>query len=375
MQEVAIVGAAMVPFGRYPDQEAYQLGARAALDAMKDAGVGLNDIQIMSCGQLMATSGAGQRVLQQIGQTGIPVVNTANACATGSTALREGFMSIAAGMHDIALVVGQERMGTGLTYAGTEAEGYVGSGTMPAVFAMAGMEHTSKYGTTIEQFAKVAVKAKKHAAGNPYAKYRDPITVDDVLKSRLICDPLHLLDCCIISDGGGAIVVAHPDIARNAKTKPVWLLGSGEAAMHSSSGHRDFTVSAAAQSGPIAFKESGVSHQDVDFAMIYDAFSINVIMTLEDLGFCKKGEGGAFVEDGRIGLGGQLPVNPDGGGLSSCHPGMRGMFLLVEATRQLWGDFAGTDRQVPNAKVAAVHGIGGFYGTRHSGITAILTNE
>ena len=202
-----------------------------------------------------------------------------------------------------------------------------------------------------------------------------PISGDAGLKSRVVWDPLHLLDGCIISDGAGAIVVAHPEIARNAKTKPVWLLGSGEAAMHSSSGHRDFTVSAAAQSGPIAFKESGVSHRDVDFAMIYDAFSINVIMTLEDLGFCKKGEGGAFVEDGRIGLGGQLPVNPDGGGLSSCHPGMRGMFLLVEATRQLRGDFAGTDRQVPNAKVAAVHGIGGFYGTRHSGITAILTNE
>ena len=169
--------------------------------------------------------------------------------------------------------------------------------------------------------------------------------------------------------------MASSEVAARCKTKPVYVMGGAEAQQNTSGGYRDFTVSAAAWSAPAAFKQAGVSHDEIDFCMIYDAFSINVILTLEDAGFCKKGEGGAFVENGRIGLGGALPINPDGGGLSSCHPGMRGMFLLVEATRQLRGDFAGTERQVPDAKVAMVHGIGGFMGTRHSGITTILTTE
>ena len=383
----AIVGAYEYPSRSMSDKTAVQVQAECLVKALDEAGLSLKDMD-----GLCSTRIPGMQPISFAEYLGVyPTYMEATQIGGSSFVLYliRAMEAIAAGRaRVVGIAYGSlpttegRRIGTGTRIGGAGGEvpveySFEEPWGLPLIgtYALCAQRHMHQYGTKPEQLAEVGVTMRRHAGLNPYAKYRDPIGVDDVLNSRLICDPLHLLDCCIISDGGGAVVVAHPDIARNAKTKPVWLLGSGEAAMHSSSGHRDFTVSAAAQSGPIAFKESGVSHEDVDFAMIYDAFSINVIMTLEDLGFCKKGEGGAFVEDGRIGLGGQLPVNPDGGGLSSCHPGMRGMFLLVEATRQLRGDFAGTDRQVPNAKVAAVHGIGGFYGTRHSGVTVILTSE
>src|SRR5207247_2194607 len=158
---------------------------------------------------------------------------------------------------------------------------------------------------------------------------RDPISVKDVLASPMLSAPLHLLDCCVITDGGGALVVVHPDLARDLKKPPVWLLGSAEAIAHTSGGRRDFLVSAAAESGPRALAEAGLSPRDVSMAMIYDSFTITVLVTLEDLGFCKKGQGGACVSGGRIALGGELPMNTAGGGLSSNHPGMRGIFLVV----------------------------------------------
>ena len=359
MQEVAIVGAAMVPFGRYPDQEAYQLGARAALDAMKDAGVGLNDIQIMSCGQLMATSGAGQRVLQQIGQTGIPVVNTANACATGSTALREGFMSIAAGMHDIALVVGQERMGTGLAYAGDESEGYVGSGTMPAVFAMAGMEHTSKYGTTIEQFAKVAVKAKKHAAGNPYAKYRDPVTLEEVLNSRMISYPNTQFMCCPNTDGAAALVLMSMEKARQYTTKPVRIATS--VLTSDPWTERDLILvdvnTLTRNAAKEAYERAGIGPQDLSLVELHDCFATAELLHYDNLGLCAEGEAGRLIDDGETTIGGRIPVNASGGLLSKGHPlGATGVANVVEITWHLRGQ-AGA-RQVENAKVGLAHVIG-----------------
>jgi acetyl-CoA C-acetyltransferase len=194
--------------------------------------------------------------------------------------------------------------------------------------------------------------------------------VKDVLTSPVISTPLHLLDCCVITDGGGAVVLVHPDLARNLPKPGIRILGAAEAVAHTSAGRRDYLVSAAAQTAPRAFGEAGVSHGDVDMAMIYDSFTITVLMTLEDLGFCKKGEGGRFVEDGRLELGGELPINTDGGGLSSNHPGMRGIFLIIEAVRQLRGECG--PRQVKNCRLALVHGTGGALGSRHSGATLIL---
>ena len=199
---------------------------------------------------------------------------------------------------------------------------------------------------------------------------RKPISVEDVLESRVISSPLHLLDCCIISDGGGAVVVTSAERARDLAKPPVLLRGCGEAVAHQETGSPDLLTMAARQSGENALQMAGVGPGDIDFCTIYDSFTITVVLTLENLGFCKPGEGGAFVEGGRIEIGGDLPVNPDGGGLSSNHPGMRGIFLVIEAVRQLRGE-AG-ERQVGDARLGLVHGTGGTLGTMHSGATLVL---
>jgi acetyl-CoA acetyltransferase len=230
-----------------------------------------------------------------------------------------------------------------------------------------------EFGTTAEQLAEVAVTMRRHAGHNPMAKFRDPITVEDVLASRVVASPLHLLDCCIITDGGGAVVLTSRERARDTRKPGVRVLGGAEGLCHTALGRRDLTDIAAAQSGPRALAMAGVAHDDVDMCMIYDSFTITVIATLENLGFCAKGEGGAFVENGRIGLGGALPINTDGGGLSSNHPGMRGIFLVIEAVKQLRGECG--PRQVKDCAIALCHGTGGMLGLRHSGATAILARE
>lgn len=386
-KKAAIVGAYEHPLRSMPGKTANQVQAECLLAALADAGLTLQDVDGLCCTRI-----PGLQPISFAEYLGI-YPTYLEATQVGGSAfvlyLIRAMQAIAAGQARVVAIAYASLPTTEGRRIGTRAYGGGDGGEVPVesnfespwglpligTYALCAQRHMYQYGTKPEQLAWIGVTMRRHAGLNPNAKYRDPITVQDVLNSRLICDPLHLLDCCIISDGGGAIIVAHPDVAKNCKTRPVWLLGSGEAAMHTSRGHRDFTVSAAAQSGPIAFQSAGVAPKDVNFCMIYDAFSINVLMTLEDLGFCTKGEGGAFVENGNIGLGGRLPVNPDGGGLSSCHPGMRGIFLLVEATRQLRGGYAGTARQVPKARIGLVHGVGGFYGTRHSGITVILTNE
>jgi acetyl-CoA acetyltransferase len=227
-----------------------------------------------------------------------------------------------------------------------------------------------QYGTTSEQLAEIAVTMRRHASLNPHAKYRDPITVEDVLASRMISSPLHLLDCCIISDGGGALVLTSIERARGLSRPAVAILGGAEAVRHHGVGDRDLLDIAARQSGPLALARAGIEHADVDVCLVYDSYTITVLVTLEALGFCEPGEGGAFCAGGRIGLGGALPVNPDGGGLSSNHPGMRGIFLVIEAVRQLRGERGAA--QVPGAEVALVHGTGGMLGGRHSGATLVL---
>jgi len=227
-------------------------------------------------------------------------------------------------------------------------------------YALAAQRHMYQYGTTSEQLAEIAVTMRAHAAHNPQAQYRDPMTVEDVLSSRLIADPLHMLDCCVISDGGAACVVTTAERAADGPQRPVRVLGAAHSITHSMniSEMRDLTVSSAAQCGPVAFARAGLTPADVDVAQIYDSFTITLLLTLEDLGFCAKGDGGAFVEGGRLRYDGALPTNTDGGGLSACHPGMRGMYLIVEAVRQLRGECGVT--QVPGAEVALVHGTGGM---------------
>ena len=254
--------------------------------------------------------------------------------------------------------------------------------TLIGNYAMVKTRHKFQYNTTEEQFAAISVATRRHAMRNPEAVKAmtdlefvgvNEITAADVMDSRTIAHPLHLLECCMVSDGGGAVVIASADMVRDTRKKPVWIIGTGEATKYRENGG-DITVSAGAQSGPIAFAEAGISPSEVDILMAYDSFSITVMCLIEDLGFCRKGEGGAFVNDGRLHFDDpkKPAINTDGGGLSSNHPGMRGIFLLLEAARQLRGE---STAQVQDAKLAVAVGNGGQLGSRHAtGVTILATD-
>jgi acetyl-CoA acetyltransferase len=232
--------------------------------------------------------------------------------------------------------------------------------TLIAKYAMAARRHMIEYGTTIEQLAEVAVAAHEWAAMNDNAFERDRITAADVAAAPMLADPFTSKHVCLRTDGGGAVVLASEQVAKDCAKEPIWILGSADAASHvSMSEWRDFTTSAAALSGPRAFAKAGVSPADIDVCQLYDSFTSTVLLTVEDLGFCAKGEGGPFIGTGALRPGGTLPTNTDGGGLASCHPGMRGMFLMVEAVRQLRGECG--PRQVDDARLACVHAMGGFF--------------
>jgi acetyl-CoA acetyltransferase len=239
------------------------------------------------------------------------------------------------------------------------------------MYALAASRHMYEYGTTREQLAQVAVAAREWAKLNRKAFMRDDLTIEDVLASRMVSSPLSILDCCLVTDGGGALLVTSPERAKDLRRPPVYLLGAGEAHWHRNiSQMPDLTVTAAADSGRRAYEMAGVGPEDADVTILYDAFTINPILFLEDLGFCEKGEGGAFVEGGRIAPGGELAVNTNGGGLSYNHPGMYGLLLLIEAVRQLRGECG--ERQVEDACVALAHGNGGVLSSQ---VTAVLGTE
>ena len=240
-------------------------------------------------------------------------------------------------------------------------------------YGLVAMRHMYEYGTTSEQLAWVKVAASHHAQHNPHAMLRDVVTVQDVVNSPIIADPLHRLDCCVVSDGGGAVIVARPEIAKSLKRPQVRIIGTGEAPKGQLGGKVDLTWSGAAWSGPIAFVEAGVTPADIQYASIYDSFTITVIMQLEDLGFCNKGEGGRFVSDGNLISGsGKLPFNTDGGGLCNNHPANRGgMTKIIEAVRQLRGE-AHPAVQVRDCRLALAQGMGGQLGSRHGSATIVM---
>jgi acetyl-CoA acetyltransferase len=235
---------------------------------------------------------------------------------------------------------------------------------------MVARRHMHQYGTTSEQLAAIAVATRRNALRNPKAVMQEPITVEDVLASRMVADPLHLLDCCLRTDGGGAVLLTTAERARSLRKTPVWVIGAASAESHLSMAQmEDMTVSPAARCGPEAFAQAGITTADVDVLQVYDAFTIMVLLTLEALGFCKPGEGGPFVADGKLAYDGALPTNTDGGGLSSNHPGMRGIFLLIEAVRQLRGE---STAQAPDARIAVCNATGGFMS--HCS-TVVLTHD
>jgi acetyl-CoA acetyltransferase len=278
--------------------------------------------------------------------------------------------AIAAGVCQVALIThgesGASHVGMPGTRFGADSwrmqfEVPFGLAGPPTGYALAAARHMHEFGTTSEQLAEVAVATRKWAALNPRALMRDPLTVDDVLASRMISWPLHLLDCCLVTDAGGAVVVTTAERARDLPKKPVYVLGTGEASTHVMvSQMPDFARwDAARMAGERAFAMAGVGHADIDVAELYDAFTIVPVMALEALGFCQPGEGGSFVAGQRTAPGGDFPMNTNGGGLSYTHSGMYGMFTLVEAVRQLRAE-AGA-RQVPDCRIALCHGLGGMF--------------
>ena len=371
-RRAALVGIGESRVGRVPDRSALELQADAALAAAADAGIRFSDIDglittplrverwNMPCGVVASALGIKPRFLATEDLAG----------ASGAAMIHHAVMAVESGQCDTVLcVAGQNLLSHGSRAQAVKSLAEVGSAhpqfevpygpLVPSLYALIAQRHMHEFGTTSEQLAEVAVTMRYHASLNPNAHKRELITVDDVLRSNMITAPLHMLDCALVSDGAAAVIVTTADRARDLPRKAVYLRGQGYGLRHSHIGDtEDITTTGAVELGNAAFKLAGVERSDIDVAQIYDCFTITLIVELEDLGFCPKGEGGRFVEGGRIRVGGELPVTTHGGLLSGGHPGLPGGFFhVVEAVRQLRGDAGG--RQVDNAQLALVHGNGG----------------
>jgi acetyl-CoA C-acetyltransferase len=385
-RKACIAGAFEHPTRNAPDKSLAQLHAEVAHGALADAGLSKEDVD----GYFCATDAPGLGPMSMIDYLGLKLRHydsTEVGGASYTVHVAHAAEAIAAGKCSVALI----------TLAGRPRAEGMATGTTPRVYnpaapdvgfeapfgpvtanmyAMCAMRHMHEFGTTSEQLAWVKVAASHHAQHNPHALLREVVTVEEVVASPMIADPLHRLDCCVITDGGGALVVVAPEVAKSLKRPTINLLGAGEASKNPSAGKVDLTYTGARWSGARAFAEAGVKPSEIQYASIYDSFTITVVMTLEDLGFCEKGQGGRFVADGNLISGvGKLPFNTDGGGLSNNHPGNRGsMTKVIEAVRQLRGE-AHPKVQVKNCTLALAHGTGGSIGTRHASATLILERE
>ncbi|RJG02909.1 thiolase [Noviherbaspirillum sedimenti] len=378
---VAIVGVGQAGIGEAHGRTDMEIMVEAAQKAVSDAGLSMRDID----GIATASVGASMWALPTVEYLGIRpkfIDSTMLGGCSFVSHMLPAMMALNAGLCDNVLVCygANARTSPTMTFAQQESrraqfdphpyETPYQSNIVTS-YALAAARHMHQYGTTRRDLAEVAVAARKWAQLNPEAFMRDPLTIEEVLAARLIADPLSLRDCCMVSDGAGAYVLTRADRAKHLKQKPVYVLGNASAVWHRQiSSMPDLTVTAAQESGERAFAMAGMQPSDIDVVELYDAFTINTILFLEDLGFCKKGEGGAFVANGGIAPGGRLPVNTNGGGLSCVHPGMYGMFITIEAVRQLRGE--GGARQVAGAETAVVHGNGGLLSAQ---ATAILGTE
>ncbi|MBB46111.1 MAG: acetyl-CoA acetyltransferase [Rhodospirillaceae bacterium] len=381
-----IAGVYEHPTRKAVDKSLAQLHAESAMGALADAGLTKDDVD----GYFCAGDAPGLGPLSLVDYMGLNLKHM-DATETGGSSyvLHVGHAAeaIAMGKCSVALITLAGRPRAEGMATGTAPRNYGSSApdvafefpfgpTVVNMYAMCAQRHMYEYGTTSEQLAWIKVAASHHAQYNEHAMLRNVVTVDEVVNSPMISDPLHRLDCCVISDGGGAIIVTSPEVAKSLKRPLVKVLGAGEAPKHQMGGKIDLTYSGARWSGPLAFEEAGVKPSDMKYASIYDSFTITVLMQLEDLGFCEKGEGGKFVSDGNLIAGtGKLPFNTDGGGLCNNHPANRGgLTKVIEAVRQLRGE-AHHKVQVPNCDLALAHGTGGSLGTRHGSATVIMERE
>ncbi len=375
-----IVGIYEYPDRKIPGKTLAQLHAEVAQAALADAGLTKNDVD----GYFTDSAAPGLGPSSMIEYMGLNVTHMESTDVGGSSYMlhvAHAARAIAAGKCNVALITfagtpRQNAVRIGMRVPGATPEDSFEASYRPHVpnqYALCAQRHMYEFGTTSEQLAWIKVAASTHAQYNPNAMLKNVVTVEEVVNSRMIADPLHLLDCCVISDGAGAVIVARSEIARSLKRPLVHLRGSAEASKNQNGGNVDLTYTAAAKSGPAAFAEAGVKPSDMKFAGIYDSFTITVLMQLEDLGFCEKGKGGQFVADGNLISGvGKLPFNTDGGGLCNNHPNNRGgMTKIFETVRQLRGE-AHPSVQVPNCDLAVATGIGGTISSRHAAGTLIL---
>ena len=367
MSDAYVVGVDMIKFGRFPDKTVPQIGAQAALLALDDCGLTIHDMEALYCGNLGQASGmVGQRILQEIGQTGIPVVNVANACATGATAFREGWAAVKAGLYDLVLAVGVEQMGKGLLGgagggSGISREGLLGSGTMPSVFAEAGLEHTRKYGTTFAQFAKVSVKNHHHSTLNPKAMYQIETPLEVVMNAEMISYPNTKLMCSVNVDGSAAAVICSEKKARELGLMKRAVKIRASVLTSDPWQERDLVMpdvnSCTRLAAKKAYEMAGLGADDIDLVELHDCFATAEILHYENLGLCGPGEAGRMIDEGQVALGGRIPVNVSGGLLSKGHPlGATGIANIYEVTTHLRGE-AGK-RQVEGARIGMTHVIG-----------------
>jgi acetyl-CoA C-acetyltransferase len=381
-----IAGAYEHPTRKAPDSSLAQLHAEVALGALADAGLTIHDVD----GYFCAGDAPGMGPMSMVDYLNLKVRHVDSTETGGCSYLvhvAHAAEAISAGKCDIALVTLAGRPRSEGQATGTavrpmnpnQPDSAFEAPFGPALANMYGMvarRHMHEFGTTSEQLAWIKVAASHHAQYNPHAVLREVVSVEDVVNSPMIADPLHRLDCCVISDGGGAVIVVRPEIARSLQRPLVKLIGAGEAVKGQLGGEVDLTYTGAARSGAAAFAEAGITPQDIDYVSIYDSFTITVLVQLEDLGFCEKGKGGRFVADGNLISGtGKLPFNTDGGGLCNNHPANRGgMTKVIEAVRQLRGE-AHPKVQVEDCRLALAHGTGGSLGTRHASATLIMERE
>ncbi|HEV7266085.1 MAG TPA: thiolase domain-containing protein [Falsiroseomonas sp.] len=382
-----IAGAFEHPTRKAPEKSTAQLHAEVAWGALQDAGLSKDDVD----GYFCAGDAPGMGPLSMAEYLGLDRLRHVDSTDIGGSSyiahVAHATAAIALGRCNVALITlaGRPRSEGQATGTATRAQNpavpddqfEIPMGrTVAAAYAMCAMRHMHEFGTTSEQLAWIKVAASHHAQHNEHAMLRKIVTVEEVVNSPLVADPLHRLDCCVISDGGGALVVTRPEIARGLNRPVVAVRGTGEAVKTHAGGYNDLTFSGARYSGQRAFEEAGLTPADIHYASIYDSFTITVLIQLEDLGFCAKGEGGKFVSDGNLisGVGG-LPFNTDGGGLCNNHPANRGgMTKVIEAVRQLRGE-AHPAVQVKDCTLALAHGTGGLLGHRHGSATLILERE
>lgn len=376
MREVAVIGVGQSTFGKFPQQGAVELGREAAIAALKDAGVKPKDIQVAYTSRLYDIGTMAQSILKEVGIACIEMINVENACAGGATAFRGVWKDIATGLYDIGIAIGVESMTTSpiarklIPPAKDDLEGQLGL-TMPGIFAILARRQMEQYGATVEDFAMISVKNHHHGCLNPFAQYRKEFTVEEIVNSRMICDPITLLQCCPNTDGAAVAILCSSKIARKYTSKPIKVIGSallsGDYRYH----QEDITISPlGSKTAKMAYEMAGVGPEDIDLVELHDAFANEEMLRYEELGLCKPGEGVRLVRDRSTWVGRKIPVNPSGGLLALGHPlSASGVRNIAEIVWHLRGQ-AG-ERQTPNAKVGLAHMLGGAVAGLEAGACGI----